>query len=131
MAVFTPLSPTDIILNPIAVTDTLLPPDAGIVIDAASLRVAGGQSSIGLYDGSLTPLGIRTVSADALFDVNLKQPYFKVQIEVTPEGMQLIRQHQIRPGMPAEVFIRTGERTLMNYLFKPLRDRFRSALTEE
>lgn len=74
---------------------------------------------------------VKTVSADALFDANLKQPYFKAQIEVTAEGMKMLKQHQIRPGMPAEAFIRTGERTMMNYLFKPVRDRLRSALTEE
>jgi protease secretion system membrane fusion protein len=32
--------------------------------------------------------------------------------------------------MPAEVFVRTGERTLLNYLFKPLLDRVNHALTE-
>ncbi|WP_339442631.1 hypothetical protein, partial [Pseudomonas proteolytica] len=34
-------------------------------------------------------------------------------------------------GMPAEMFVRTGERSLLNYLFKPLLDRAGSALTEE
>jgi len=32
--------------------------------------------------------------------------------------------------MPAEVFIRTGERTLLNYLTKPLLDRMNRSLTE-
>ena len=32
--------------------------------------------------------------------------------------------------MPAEIFVRTGERTLLNYLFKPLTDRLKGALTE-
>jgi len=29
--------------------------------------------------------------------------------------------------MPVEVFVRTGERSLLNYLFKPLLDRARLA----
>jgi protease secretion system membrane fusion protein len=33
--------------------------------------------------------------------------------------------------MQAEVFIRTGERSAMNYLFKPLQDRIRAAMTED
>jgi protease secretion system membrane fusion protein len=33
--------------------------------------------------------------------------------------------------MPAEMFVRTGERSLLNYLFKPLLDRTNSALNEE
>jgi protease secretion system membrane fusion protein len=37
----------------------------------------------------------------------------------------------IRPGMPVELFVKTGERTMMNYLLKPLMDRARSSLAEE
>jgi protease secretion system membrane fusion protein len=33
--------------------------------------------------------------------------------------------------MPAQVFVKTGERTMLNYLFKPLVDRMNAALTEE
>jgi membrane fusion protein, protease secretion system len=33
--------------------------------------------------------------------------------------------------MPVEVFVKTGERTLMSYLLKPIFDRAASALTEE
>jgi len=36
--------------------------------------------------------------------------YFKASVEVTPDGMKQLRHHQIRAGMPAEVFVRTGER---------------------
>ena len=38
---------------------------------------------------------------------------------------------QIRPGMPVEAFVRTGERSLLNYVFKPLLDRTHMALVEE
>jgi protease secretion system membrane fusion protein len=37
----------------------------------------------------------------------------------------------VRPGMPVELFVKTGERTMMSYLFKPLADRAHSALSEE
>ena len=58
-------------------------------------------------------------------------PYYRVQAKVTREGMALLEHHDIRPGMPVEVFIKTGERSLMAYLFKPIRDRMHAALTEE
>ena len=45
--------------------------------------------------------------------------------------MKLLTQHEIRPGMPVEVIVRTGERTMMNYLLKPIFDRAKSALKEE
>ena len=38
---------------------------------------------------------------------------------------------EIRPGMPVELFIKTGERTMMSYLFKPVLDRAGTSMTEE
>lgn len=70
------------------------------------------------------------VSADVLAEPKQGIPYFKATVEVTAEGMKLLRHHQIRAGMPAEIFVRTGERTLLNYLIKPLTDRLNRALTE-
>lgn len=57
--------------------------------------------------------------------------YYKVQARVTPKGLRLLSDHQVRPGMPVNVFIVTGERTMMNYILKPLTDRARNALIEE
>lgn len=71
-----------------------------------------------------------SVSADVLVDPRHSLHYFKAMVEVTPEGMRKLGQHQIRPGMPAEVFVRMGERTALNYLTKPLTDRLNRALTE-
>lgn len=70
------------------------------------------------------------VSADVLVEPKQGLQYFKASVEVTPEGMKQLRHHQIRAGMPAEVFVRTGERTMLNYLLKPLADRLNRALTE-
>ena len=70
------------------------------------------------------------VSADVLVEPQQGIQYFKAVIEVTAEGMHKLRQYEIRPGMPAEIFVRTGERTLLNYLVKPLTDRLKGALTE-
>lgn len=70
------------------------------------------------------------VSADVLFDAKQNLPYFKALVEVTPEGMVKLKKNEIRAGMAAEVFVRTGERTAMNYFLKPLIDRLHSALSE-
>lgn len=74
---------------------------------------------------------VLSVSADALADPRTGAPFFRAQVVVTPEGMEKLKAHQIRPGMQAEVFVRTGERTALNYLVKPIRDRIRAAMTEE
>lgn len=84
------------------------------------------------FHASTTPRvpGVVTlVGADVLLDQD-KKPFYRAQVEVTPDGMHLLGQNRILPGMQVMVFVRTGERTLLNYLFKPLRDRMRSALTE-
>lgn len=70
------------------------------------------------------------VSADALADSRQNTNYFKVVVEVTPQGMTQLQHQEIRAGMPAEVFIKTGERTFMSYLLKPLLDRMNRALIE-
>lgn len=72
------------------------------------------------------------VAADATTDPQGRiPPYYRGQVVVTADGMKKLKAHEIKPGMPAEVFIKTGERTMLNYIFKPLGDRMRSALTEE
>lgn len=71
------------------------------------------------------------VSADRLVDEKSGTPYYSLKAKVAPEGIKLIANLQVRPGMPVDLFIKTGERTLLNYLFKPLLEKFRSSLAEE
>lgn len=71
------------------------------------------------------------VSADRLTNPDTGVPYYKATVRATEEGVQQLKGQKVRPGMAVEVFIKTGERSFMNYLFKPLRDRAATALTEE
>lgn len=79
------------------------------------------------------PGEVVTVSADRMQDERTGEPYYKVSARVTARGLELMaaRRMQVRPGMPVELFVKTGERTMLNYLFKPLLDRAHSALTED
>jgi len=70
------------------------------------------------------------IAPDAMADTRQNMNYFKLVVEVTPQGMTNLKHHEIRAGMPADVFIKTGERTFMNYLLKPLLDRMKQALIE-
>jgi protease secretion system membrane fusion protein len=76
---------------------------------------------------------VEQVAADRTVDERTGAAYYKVRVKVTPKGAKLIAEHKmdIRPGMPVELFVKTGERTMMNYLLKPVLDRARSALSEE
>jgi protease secretion system membrane fusion protein len=64
-------------------------------------------------------------------DPRTGEPYYKIQVEVTPAGKSKLRDNKVRPGMPAQVFIVTGERTMMSYLIKPITDRIHTSLNEE
>lgn len=74
---------------------------------------------------------VTQVSADRTIDERTGAPYYKVKAAVAPEGVKKLADLQIRPGMPVEMVVKTGERTMMNYLFKPILDRTHSALKEE
>lgn len=79
------------------------------------------------------PGEIAQVSADRSVDERTGAPYFVVRVRVTPEGEKLIAKHKldIQPGMPADLFVKTGERTMMNYLIKPIIDRAKSTMSED
>ena len=95
----------------------------GLPVDI--LFTAFDQASTPKIAGKLTQ-----VSADVLMDPKTNLPFFKASIDVTPEGMVKLKKNEIRAGMPAEIFVRSGERTAMNYLLKPLLDRVRRSMTE-
>jgi protease secretion system membrane fusion protein len=77
------------------------------------------------------PATVTRVAANTTQDPKSGISYYKIQVEITPAGKKLLASNQVRPGMPTEVFVVTGERTLLSYLFKPVVDRAHSALREE
>ena len=63
------------------------------------------------------------VSADRLVDEKSenKNSYYLARVEITPKGLEDVIKSDLKllPGMPAEVLINTGERTLLEYLIDP------------
>ena len=59
--------------------------------------------------------------------------YYLVRVAVSPEGLEALSAANLElvPGMPAEVLINTGERTLVQYLTKPLTDTFKRAFIDD
>jgi len=74
---------------------------------------------------------VSLVSADQMIDEKTGEPYYVLRSNVAGEALEKLNGLVIKPGMPAQMFVRTGERSLLNYLFKPLLDRAGTALTEE
>lgn len=73
------------------------------------------------------------VSADRLQKQEDQAPYYLARIKVTDQGSRDMSRDNMTliPGMPAEVMIRRGERTLFSYLIKPLKDSFARSLKEK
>jgi HlyD family type I secretion membrane fusion protein len=72
---------------------------------------------------------VESVSRDRLLDDATKQPYFLTQIVVEDVPREV--RERLTAGMPADVLLPTGERTVLDYLVRPLKDRINSALREK
>lgn len=71
------------------------------------------------------------ISADSLDDELTGQSYFRAEITLSqgemdrlPTGTQLV------PGMPVDAFIKTGDRSPLTYLIKPVADYFKKSWRE-
>jgi epimerase transport system membrane fusion protein len=72
-----------------------------------------------------------SISADSFVDELTGAPYYLARIEVNPESMKDLGGLALVPGMPAEAFISSGSRTLLQYLFKPLSNSLARSLIED
>lgn len=74
---------------------------------------------------------VMSVSGDVLLDQATQMPYYLARVELTPEGLKELGNRDLHPGMPVEVIIKTGERTMLNYILHPLTKRVAASLKEE
>lgn len=76
---------------------------------------------------------VQSVSSDLLTEQQggATFSYYLARVQVTPEGMKVLGARRMQPGMPAEVVIKTGERSLLTYLLSPLVKRVAASMTEE
>ena len=97
---------------------------AGLSV-AINLSVFANDPSL-VVDGELV-----SVSPDLVTDPNPNMPaHYLGRVKVTPEGMKKLGSRALQPGMPVQVTILTGERSLMTYLLKPLMLRLSGAMKE-
>ena len=74
---------------------------------------------------------VRQVSADAIDDAESGQRFFLARIEIDRAQLAALEPTiELTPGMPAEVYITTGERTVLDYLLDPIHDSLRRAFRE-
>ncbi|MDC0221437.1 HlyD family type I secretion periplasmic adaptor subunit [Gammaproteobacteria bacterium] len=71
------------------------------------------------------------ISADSMINEATNIPYYLARVEVSPDSLSELEDLTLMPGMPAEVFIATGERTFLEYLFKPFSNAIARGLRED
>ena len=70
------------------------------------------------------------ISADNLIDPITGSAYFDVEISIADSEIPKLRGQTLIPGMPADVFVQTEERSVFDYLTGPLRDTFRKTMSD-
>ena len=73
---------------------------------------------------------IRAMSRDRLVDEVTKEPYFDAQVSVDRKELPREIVEKLSAGMPADVVIPTGERTVFHYLVTPIVERFHTSMRE-
>jgi HlyD family secretion protein len=99
-------------------------------------QVRAGQKAFvrfSAFNQRITPQligAVSYVSADTSHDQQTNAPYFTVRIALSEDELRRLGGLQLVPGMPAEVFMQTGSRTMMSYLLKPITDQLHRAFIE-
>lgn len=73
---------------------------------------------------------VETISADVMTDPKTGVPYYTVRVRILPEELNTLNGAKLFAGMQCSVTIKTGERTLLTYLLRPLLQRTGAALLE-
>lgn len=115
----------------------IVPSGAALLVDArfplaAAERLQPGQRADLRFvslDQTRTPVvegEVLSVSADRLEDARSGEPYLRVRVtlpQAARSKLEAAAGVTLRAGLPAEVLVRLGERSLWDYLAKPLLDR--------
>ncbi|MEO7690252.1 MAG: HlyD family type I secretion periplasmic adaptor subunit [Sphingomonas sp.] len=102
--------------------------------DIDQLRI--GQSARVVFSGLERqttpdiPAKVIFLSPDQIQDSRTGQTYYRIRVQLDAKGMADAPQIALKAGMPAEVFVQTGDRSILSFLMKPLFDQLRHAFRE-
>ena len=128
------------VIGPREVLMEIVPQEKRLIVEArirpedVNYVRQGTEADIRLtaYQSRTTPLvagAVMYVSGDRLVDQQSGQPYYIVHIDV-PEKSLAASSQKLQAGMPAEVFIRTDNRSALDYLLAPVTSYLRRAMRE-
>ncbi|WP_054108319.1 HlyD family type I secretion periplasmic adaptor subunit [Novosphingobium sp. AAP83] len=127
--------PAEVIMEIVPDSDTLLVEAAVAPMDID--RVRDGQTArirFTAFSNTATPeiIGkVVFVAADSTIDPEARTSYYPARIAIDQADLKRNPELALKPGMPAEVFIETGDRMMISYITKPLRDQFARAFRDD
>ncbi|MER8921120.1 HlyD family type I secretion periplasmic adaptor subunit [Mesorhizobium sp. M0802] len=71
------------------------------------------------------------ISADLTIEERTGAAFYVARVTLPKTEVAKLRGLALAPGMPAEVFFPTGDRTMLSYLVKPMSDQIQKAFREE
>lgn len=131
------------VVRPGDVLMELVPEDEELIINARVSPIDKDNVAPGLstevrftaFKTKLTPImlgEVDTVSGDVITPDNTnEQPYYLARVSVNEEDIPVEIKDRLTAGMPADVIITTGERTVANFIVSPLMDAVRKSMIEE
>lgn len=99
-------------------------------------KVQLGQSAalrFSAFNSRTTPEifgSVSQISADITTDQRTNQSYYTVRIAMSADQIARLGDVKLVPGMPVEAYVKTGDRTVISYLMKPLSDQINRAFRE-
>jgi HlyD family type I secretion membrane fusion protein len=91
--------------------------------------------SLTAYKGKKVPKingEVINVSPDIITNEQTRESYFLARVSVSKKDIEKLKSKvELYPGMPAQVFIITGSRSLISYMFTPISDSAYKAFREE
>jgi HlyD family secretion protein len=121
----------------------LVPQDRPLVIAAKVQPTDIDQINLGqevtlrfsAFDQRRTPElvgAVTLVSADIFVDEATRQSFYQAEVQLNAGEIEKLPADMVLiPGMPVEAFVRTANRSPMDYLLKPLADYFAKAFREQ
>jgi epimerase transport system membrane fusion protein len=98
-------------------------------------RVSIGQAAeirFSVFKDAYMVSGVLTkLAPDRLIDQETDTPYYSAEIQLLEEDLFLLDGMSLVPGMPAEVLIKTGQRTMLGYVTSPMNRTFSRSLIED
>ena len=129
------------VITPAAKIATIVPHNAQLKFEAkispADIdQVREGQQArvrLTAFNRNTTPemkARVAMVSPASTRDPSTNQEYYVAYVELEEESLAQVNGMRLVPGMPAEIFISTAERTAASYLVKPFTDQMNRAFRE-